>query len=91
MFDDIVTVFCDIWFYAVCLCALVSSSVSLHSGLQGKTSCSYSTQDNIVAAIVQRAAAEAAAQSSRQSLVAAAHQPPQLSVSSTGQVRNSFC
>jgi len=91
MFGDIVHMFCEIWFYAVCLCALVSSSVSLHPGLQGRTSCSSSTQDNIVAAIVQRAAAEAAAQSSRQSLVDADHQPPQLSVSSTGQVRNGFC
>lgn len=63
-----------------------SSSVSLHPGVQSGTSCSYSTQENIVAAIVQHAAAEAAARCSRQSSVDAAHQPLQLPVSSTGQV-----
>ena len=71
------------------MCVIVSSAVSLHPGLQGGTSCSYSTQENIVAAIVQRAAAEAAARSSRQSSVDAPHQPLQLPVSSTSQVANS--
>jgi len=71
------------------MCVIVSSAVSLHPGLQGSTSCSYSTQENIVAAIVQRAAAEAAARSSRQSSVDAPHQPLQLPVSSTSQVANS--
>jgi len=63
----------------------------MHPGLQGSTSCSYSTQENIVAAIVQRAAAEAAARSSRQSLVDATHQPLQLPISSVGQVSNGLC
>ena len=68
------------------LCLLVTSSVGLHPGLQGTTSASCSSQENVVAAIVQRAAAEAAARSSRQSSVDASRQPLQLPVSSLGQV-----
>lgn len=78
--------------YAIlCLCILVTSLVSLHPGLQGGSSASYSSQENTVAAIVQRAAAEAAARSSRQSSVDVARQPLQLPVSSLGQVPDSFC
>jgi len=65
--------------------SLVTSSDSLHPVLHGDTSCN-SSQENIVAAIVQRAAAEAAARSSRQSSVDVASQPLQLPVSSLGQV-----
>ena len=48
-------------------------------------------QENVVAAIVQRAAAEAAAaRSSRQSSVDPARQPPQLPVSSLAEVPHGF-
>ena len=86
-----VDAFLDVLTALFCVCILVTSSVSLHPGLQGGSSASYSSQENTVAAIVQRAAAEAAARSSRQSSVDVARQPLQLPVSSLGQVPNSFC
>jgi len=71
------------------LCATGASSLSLHPGLQGTaSSASFSSQENIVAAIVQRAAAEAAARSNRQSSVDVLRPQPlhQLPVSSLPQV-----
>jgi len=66
------------------LCVSATGSDSLHPSLQGGiSSSSYNTsQENIVAAIVQHAAEEAAARTSRQSLVDVAQQPLQLPVSS---------